>query len=255
MLAPAKIPESYISWNRKNGAPDGRRANELIRKYISDEGWYRVVGPFEATATARTRAFEYPWVFHMLNVHHSSRIVGIGGGHSGMQFLLSQFGHDVIDVNVGMRNDLAPESLASMNRRFNAAVRLETFPGREISSETIDAVFAISILEHLSPVEIGELICQVRRWLKPGGRLVLTVGLFLNLKPFTKRTSNQYGYNVDVAELVAASRLTLAFGNPTELYGFPEFDAALIMENLDRYLLGSYPVLKQCVVLEKQTGG
>jgi len=38
--------------------------------------------------------------------------------------------------------------------------------------------------------------------LKPGGRLVLTIDLFLNLKPFTSRTSNQFGVNVSIGELM-----------------------------------------------------
>lgn len=38
--------------------------------------------------------------------------------------------------------------------------------------------------------------------LKPNGYLVMTVDLFINLKPFCSRESNQFGTNVSIRALV-----------------------------------------------------
>ena len=57
--------------------------------------------------------------------------------------------------------------------------------------------------------------------------------------------------NQDVRWIVETSRLKLVGGDRSQLFGYPEFDSNAILSNLDQYFMGNYPVLIQCMVLEK----
>lgn len=71
-----------------------------------------------------------------------------------------------------------------------------------LPSATVDVVYSVSVIEHLSPEEIRKTTQCIGRVLKPGGLFVAIVDLFLNLSPFTSRQSNQWGKNVSILSLV-----------------------------------------------------
>jgi hypothetical protein len=88
--------------------------------------------------------------------------------------------------------------------------------------------------------------------LRPGGRAVLTVDLFLDLPPFGVLERNTWGVNHDVAQLVKSSGLTLAEGDPRELLGCPEFDRERVVRLIpELFVSPAYPVMTQTLVLEK----
>jgi len=121
-----------------------------------------------------------------------------------------------------------------------------------LRADEVDTIYSVSTIEHIPLAEIPSLMQEISRVLKPGGFCVLTVDLFLNLQPFSRRTSNEFGTNVPPWLLVESSGLQLVQGNPSELLGFAEFDEREILAHLDEYLIGSsYPALAQCLVLQK----
>ena len=87
--------------------------------------------------------------------------------------------------------------------------------------------------------------------LKPGGYFVMTLDLFVNLKPFTSRESNEFGTNVSVRTLAESAPFELIEGDRTELLGYPEFDPDRVLSNLDALMLGAYPAVPQLLVLRK----
>jgi hypothetical protein len=96
------------------------------------------------------------------------------------------------------------------------------------------------------------LATAIKRLLKPDGIVVMTIDLFLDLKPFSEREANEWGRNLNVREFMDMAGLKLENGDPAELLGFPEFDPARIMGNLANYMIGEgYPALSQCVVARR----
>jgi hypothetical protein len=78
---------------------------------------------------------------------------------------------------------------------------------------------------------------------------VLTIDLFLDVRPFAPVDHNIYGRNVDVCGLLADAGLTLHEGQRAELLGFPEFSAPSVLAHLSEYMVGvNYPALAQCLV-------
>lgn len=261
MLARRAIPASYHHWNLDHGAPVGFR----WRRFISQRYWTwpiaaNLVGCFAFQPNNGTRAHEYPWAFEALDIFPGARVIEIGGGLSGLQFVLSRCGCEVTNVDPGMSArglgwPVDQESVALLNRRFGTQVQLKNcfIDAAGLESESFDRAVSVSVFEHIPPDDILTVLSHVRRILKPGGLLVLTVDLFLDLHPFTSVHANKFGTNISTRWLVEESGFDLVGGCPEELYGFAEFRPQRILERLPEFLIGTgWPTLAQNLVLRKR---
>ena len=261
MLARKDMPEHFLAWNSRWGAPHGHERwwRRGILRLSPETARPRVVGPFGFQPdNSETRRFEYPWAYYATPLHPGSTAVDVGASLSGLQFILAKAGLAVVNVDPGesavMGWPLDSASFVALNRAFHTSVRLQPcfLEDAGIASNSVDRVFCISTLEHVPDDSIAGILHEVRRILRPGGLFVLTVDLFLDLAPFTDRKTNESGHNVDIAWLVKTSGLELVQGDPAELFGYPEFDPRQILAGLSQYLYGTrVPALAQTLVLEK----
>jgi len=258
MLAPRRLPASYNSWNHVNGAPFGRALtiSPLKLKSMSPEAVQRLRGPFAFQGNNTIRQFEYPWAFDVAAITPGMSLVELGAGLSGLQFVLDAFGCHVINIDPGMEAMEWPcshESIEKLNDLFGTHVELinMTIENASLKTESIDRVFSISVLEHLSPTMAAGTMREIHRCLKPNGLFILTTDLFLNVQPFCSRLSNEYGQNQDLRSLIDDTMWEIAVGDRIVLCGFPEFDTDFILSHLEDYLIGTYPALAQCLVLKR----
>ena len=262
MLAPKGLPAVYAEWNARFHAPFG--PPEIWNVPLHE----RFVPTYAATAgyfafqyNNDTRVFEYPWAFHAVPVGPGSRVVEVGGALAGFQWALAAAGADVTNVDPFEpygSEDLYPGDVESLHRQLNewfglsVTLKRTTLADSRLEASAFDIVYSISTLEHLSPEQLQSTLTAARQLLKPGGALVLTVDLFLELHPFTNQEANRWGVNVSMADVVARSGLVLEQGDVSELYGFAEFDARRVQSQLQRYLVGArQPTLVQACVLRK----
>ncbi|HEV2694567.1 MAG TPA: class I SAM-dependent methyltransferase [Verrucomicrobiae bacterium] len=261
MIAPAHIPEAYEQWNLKHGAPNGGhvRFRRLWERFLPEEWLCRALGPFSIQRNNTTRAFEYPWAFAAGEIQPGMKVVEVGGSLAGFQFVLDRFGCQVVNVDPGMQAagvgwPCDQASIGKLNRIFGTKIELRnTTMGRAgLADGEFDRVYCLSVIEHLPANDAAEVMANAFRCLKPGGRFILTVDLFLNITPFSTRLKNEYGSNQNVAELIQAQPWKLSAGNADELHGFPGFSPDKILCQLENYLVGgTYPALAQCLVLQK----
>lgn len=264
MIARRELPPEHLAWNARWGAPFGRPLHRrartgglLDRTLLSWAPSLR--GPFGFQPNNTTREAEYPWAFHATPIAPGMRVLEIGGGLSGFQFVLDRSGCDVVNVDPGMeaRGRGWPCDAASMerlNRAFGTHVTLHNcfLDAAPLADGSFDRVFSISVIEHIPAAELPALMRRAHALLKPGGSFVITLDLFLDLAPFTPRASNEFGANVSVRALAEAVPFELAHGDRSELLGYPEFDASAILARRDSLLVGAYhPVVAQLVVLRK----
>lgn len=259
MIAFSPIPEKYAEWNRRHGAPEGHRLNlPRWKRWIYPEATKeKMRGPFALQKNNSIRQFEYPWAFDVARLQSGMRVLEIGGGLSGFQFILDQFGCQVVNVDPGMADEGWPcdqNSMAKLNRRFGSHVELRntTVDKVNLPDSNFDRIFSISVIEHLAHADAGQVMLHANRCLKTGGLFVLTCDLFLNLAPFCSRQRNEYGANQNLKSLIDESLWEIVAGDRKCLHGFPEFDPDFILSNLEKFMIGFYPALAQCLVLKKR---
>lgn len=261
MLAPAQMPQHYLNWNHTYGAPFGRKPfiSKWKKPFLSEEDIERLKGPFAIQGNNSTREFEYPWAFEAGQLTKGMSVLEIGGGLSGFQFVLDSFGCHVVNTDPGMAAEgvgwpCDNVSITKLNNRFNTNVELRntTVEKANLKDNFFDRAFSISVIEHLPKNDIVNVMHHVHRSLKPGGLFILTIDLFLDLHPFCSRMVNQFGQNQNVRLMTEFEKWETVIGNPSELYGFDEFNKDTIQCNLLQYFIGrNHPTLIQCLVLKK----
>jgi hypothetical protein len=259
LLARRELPQNYADWNHQWGAPHGRRsAAALAVERLGSTRFPRLQGPFAFQENTSTRAYEYPWAYHQLVHLNSSRIIEIGGALSGLQFVLAKHGHEVHNVDPFYDYGSGEYEIdpvvqhSALNRAFGTDVRLHraTLPAAKLEG-SFSAAVCVSTLEHLSPENIQATLETLKTLVSPGGLVVLTVDLFLNLRPFCARTTNSWGSNASVAWLEELLGYTMVSGDRSELYGYQEFSTERILSQLEEYAIGAgYPQLAQLVAFQ-----
>jgi SAM-dependent methyltransferase len=270
VLLAREVTDEGVAWNREHHAPFGRRdfvgrvgCRVLDRVGLGTSDLrVRLAGPFSLQGNSDTRVVEYPWAFQQVGPRPGLEVVEVGGALSGFQFALSKAGCTVTNVDPGeddqeyweLAHRLNTATIDRLNKLFGTSV---TFRGcllqeAGIAADSVDRVVSVSTIEHIPPEGIEGLVAEIRRILRPGGRCVLTIDLFLDLHPFTDKRSNLFGTNIDVRALVEASGLELVEGDPRYLVGYDEFVPREVQAELARFFIGAgYPVCAQALVLAK----
>ncbi|MEA2007225.1 MAG: class I SAM-dependent methyltransferase [Patescibacteria group bacterium] len=145
--------------------------------------------------------------------------------------------------------------MTKLNKKFKTNVKLHNcfIEKAELPDNYFNVAYAISVIEHLTQKELITSMRHINRALKPEGYLVVTLDLFPNIYPFTKKKKNRWGRNASVKDIVDVSGMKIVHGDKKELCGYKQFKASYILENLEKYFIGSnYPALIQILILQKK---
>ncbi len=258
MLAPLRISEEFQKWNALHGAPFGHHIYTseqhiaALKNTTNSLELIRDHGPFVLQRNNSTRQFEFPWAYHAVGASQPCRVVEIGGGLSGLQFILSSAGFDVTNVDPGGAGfELDPETHRHANEALGTSVRLvdTNFEQANLAPNSVDRLLSISTFEHLTDEQLDHILLEARKVLKSSGLFIMTVDLFLNVRPFTRRPSNRYGRNIPIGELLKKYGFSIHSGVDTQTFGNRSFDPAALLEDLSKYMIGAtYPALSQALI-------
>jgi 2-polyprenyl-3-methyl-5-hydroxy-6-metoxy-1,4-benzoquinol methylase len=259
MIARKAWANRYAGWNRQWGSPAGLPARKFVPRPLKfTTVGARLVGPFSFQRNNDTRALEYPWAFEAIGPHRGMRVLEVGGSLAGLQFVLDRSGCEVVNVDPGEASrgrgwPVSEETFKKLNHAFRTNVVLKKcfLQDAGLAAESFDRIVSISVLEHVPENDIEAILVEARRLLKPGGLLIITMDLFLNVTPFGDAESNEYGHNVSARWMLESSGMELVHGTRSELYGFDEFYAAKVKANPELYVSAEYPVMAQTMVLRK----
>ena len=182
MIARKRLPAELEAWNDLWGAPYGYRGNRLYRQGLLPEAAMAEAmlnpadpdfGPFSFQRNSDTRVFEYAWAFSAAKPEPGMRVLDIGGGTSGLQYVLAKTGCDVINCDPSAQPGflsgfsatfgLNTELHATLNKVFDTDVRLVAAKIQDagLPSDSLDRVFSLSVIEHVDAQEAQEMIAAV----------------------------------------------------------------------------------------------
>jgi 2-polyprenyl-3-methyl-5-hydroxy-6-metoxy-1,4-benzoquinol methylase len=268
MIARRSTPQQYRDWNAKWGAPFGHTVPDArtveCRLDAPDPARY---GLFGFQHNSATRIFEYPWAFHTARLEPGYKVMDVGAGISGFQFVLARSGCEVVNVDPlpagdqrwssglnGQQIWFTTDDHARLNRLLGTDVTLVADSVQNYSPDgrLFDRIFCLSVLEHVDGNEANAMLKRMAELLVPGGLCVLTVDLFLDLKPFGVLDENFWGRNLDLSAALESVELDMVHGDRRELFGFPEFDADRVVSLLPELRVSKlYPTMVQTMVLRK----
>jgi SAM-dependent methyltransferase len=267
MIGRKQLPQKYREWNERWGAPFGRSFNadlSISERIASDNP--AGFGPFAFQWSSATRSFEYPWAYFSALPGPGRRIIDVGGGLAGLQFVLAMDGCEVTNIDPSAKEGeetwlpfpghnwpCTPDNHQRLNEIFGTKVQLvpEKVQDADLPANSFDAAICLSVIEHVPQEEARRMVEGMARLLRPGGRILLTTDLFLDVKPFGVLDKNVWGTNIDICKLVEGQGLEIAMGDRRELLGFPEFDFDRVVSLLPELLVAYYPCVPESIVLRK----
>lgn len=133
-----------------------------------------------------SRVWEYPYAYHHLRKWRRSfsgpgqpHVADVGSGVTFFPFSVARLGCQVTctDIDPICERDLQRAAALVNTGPGKVTFRLCSQDRLPFADEELDAVYCISVLEHIP--EFEKTIAEISRVLKPGGLLVLTIDLDL----------------------------------------------------------------------------
>lgn len=135
-----------------------------------------------------SRVWEYPYAYHHLKGYRQNLpkadipvVADVGSGVTFFPFSIAKLGYEVIctDIDPVCERDLALARECVSHSPGTVDFRLAEGPAMPLGAEECDAVYCISVLEHVPDFEM--MLVEVTRILKPEGLFILTCDI--NLRP------------------------------------------------------------------------
>lgn len=128
-----------------------------------------------------SRAWEYPYVFHHLTAFRQKQarkpvVADVGSGVTFFPFAVADIGYDVIccDIDPVAAGDL-PRAIETIPHENQISFRLISGDTLPFADEELDAIYCISVLEHIPNFE--NTVAEMFRCLKYMGVLILTIDI------------------------------------------------------------------------------
>lgn len=118
------------------------------------------------------KRWEYPWALERAALPDGARILDAGAGDSILPVYLAKLGHEVTVVDVSFDGRLGEWHDVEIEY---VRADLADMP---FQADSFDAVFCISVIEHLPDERIPGALAELRRVLRPGGPLLLTTDYY-----------------------------------------------------------------------------
>jgi hypothetical protein len=150
----------FFDWNRKWGAPFGLQGRALAPDtfggIVNSDAAREIsrLGMFSAQPNNNTKLFEYPWAYFNADLQPSMKILEIGGGLSGLQFVLSREGHVVHNIDPGgevFGFQITQAAVDTLNLLFgtNVTIMITQIEKALLPQSAYDRAFCLSVLPSL----------------------------------------------------------------------------------------------------------
>lgn len=127
------------------------------------------------------------YALSLVDLEEGMSVLDVGAGRGEIAIKCAEAGAYVKAIDYSQAAiEIARESLKRVDKKIAERVVFEKMNAKKISypDKSFDAVFMIDVVEHLYPEELRRGFLEIKRVLKPGGRVIIHTGNFWLLKPF-----------------------------------------------------------------------
>jgi SAM-dependent methyltransferase len=117
-----------------------------------------------------SKQWEYPWALENAGLGLDSRVLDVGCGASILPVYLDRLGHRVVACDIDLDWDLVGQTPIPYLKADLLNLPFE--------NAQFEAVFCISVIEHLARDRMVGALWELHRVLRPGGRLLLTTDFY-----------------------------------------------------------------------------
>ncbi|MFW5947212.1 MAG: class I SAM-dependent methyltransferase [Gemmatimonadota bacterium] len=118
------------------------------------------------------KRWEYPWALERAGLPAGARVLDVGSGDSIFPVYLARQGHQVTAVDLAFDGTLGERHGVPLGY---ARADMTSLP---LPAEAFDAVFCLSVIEHLPDPAVPRALAELRRVLRPGKPLLLTTDYY-----------------------------------------------------------------------------
>ena len=165
------------------------------------------------------RSLEYPWLLHRLAGLPPASILDIGAGVSPVPLFLAEAGHAVTTMDshpivrtLATRSDWNEWGFLDY-RQLHPEITSRHRPVETmVAWRKLNVIYSISVIEHMPKTVRRQVLERASLWLKPGGRLLLTLDLVPQTDDLWNRAEGKivdeqgHGKMGDVLEELASNR-------------------------------------------------
>lgn len=177
------------------------------------------------------RSIEYPWVLEKITQNSATTVADIGAGVSPLPIVLGQREYLVttLDFHPILR-DLNKQEEWNEWGFLDYSTIMPTINSHNMNvlkyspKEKYDIIYSVSVVEHMPRKSWEQVVRWVARWLKPGGRFILT----LDMIPASNQLWN-YSEGMEVEPLTEHGSLA-DFRDTLKKYNFIEKDFNIVRE-------------------------
>lgn len=192
-----------------------------------------------------SKQWEYPWALETAGLGLNSRVLDVGCGASILPVYLDRLGHRVIACDIDLDWDLVGQTPIPYLKADLTALPFD--------NEQFEAVFCISVIEHLARDRMVPALWEMHRVLRSGGRLLLTTDFYEDHQaaltycgPGRRFVVNWNIFDRDVLEQIVLTHPGFTVTEPPEL----GVDWPVVKEQMLRF--HGYPYTSVGVVLIKR---
>mgnify|MGYP001589264933 CR=1 FL=1 len=148
----------------------------------------------------------------------STKVLDIGAGYGFLEEIISKV--DNLEIYA---NDISGIAIEKLKKRFTGEFKVESIYNLNYKKNYFDVVFALEVLEHISPSKVFYALSNIRKILKKSGILVVSVPVNEGLEQINDNPSGhvrEYTVPLIPSELKLSGFKTL---NIKILYAFEHF--------------------------------
>lgn len=160
--------------------PTRRAPNRILNLHDMQRPYYRWVLEAMDSLLRReqwaylhpSKRWEYPWALERARLFPGARVLDAGCGASIFPVYLAAQGHRVSAADISLPRERPAGGGYTINYVQSALAALPLQP------ESFDAVFCVSVLEHLPRDAMLGALHELHRVLRPGGRCLITTDFY-----------------------------------------------------------------------------